>query len=94
VPEKKAVAKSSVPEATEELKMVLCINQELNMGKGKVAAQCAHAAVGVCDKFQRKMPTWFAQWRTSGQAKITLKASGTAMLNDLSKAGEYICGSL
>ena len=27
-------------------KMVLCVNQELGMGKGKLAAQCCHAAVG------------------------------------------------
>jgi peptidyl-tRNA hydrolase, PTH2 family len=31
----------------EELKMVLCVNDALKMGKGKIGAQCAHAAVGV-----------------------------------------------
>lgn len=29
----------------EEVKMVLVVNTELGMGKGKVAAQCGHAAV-------------------------------------------------
>jgi peptidyl-tRNA hydrolase, PTH2 family len=41
--------------------MVLLVNQELKMGKGKMAAQCAHAAVGVLGEFQAKERTWFKQ---------------------------------
>lgn len=30
----------------EPLKMILVVRQDLKMGKGKIAAQCCHAAVG------------------------------------------------
>ena len=35
----------------EEYKMVLCVRMDLKMGKGKMCAQCGHAAVGL-DNFQ------------------------------------------
>ena len=44
-PQPKKRAPAPVPQPTEELKMVLLVNQELKMGKGKIAAQCCHAAV-------------------------------------------------
>lgn len=33
-------------EPEEEYKMVLCVRMDLKMGKGKMCAQCGHAAVG------------------------------------------------
>jgi PTH2 family peptidyl-tRNA hydrolase len=36
----------------DPLKMVLCVRTDLEMGKGKIAAQCAHAAVGMVGKIQ------------------------------------------
>ena len=53
--------------------MVLCVNTSLGMGKGKIGAQCAHAAVGVLQKFARRCGDAFAQWEMSGQPKITVK---------------------
>lgn len=44
------------------------------MGKGKVAAQCSHAAVAAY-KAARKHPKILKAWEESGQAKITLKVS-------------------
>lgn len=41
------VSAASTPVPKEEYKLVLCVNQELKMTKGKVAAQCCHAAVAV-----------------------------------------------
>lgn len=76
------------PAPEEEFKMVLCVNQELKMGKGKVAAQCCHAAVGVVQKFRRRVPSWFKAWEQGGQAKIALKVDSAARLLDLANAGE------
>lgn len=42
------------------------------MGKGKVAAQCAHAAVAAY-KAARKHPKLLNLWEECGQAKITVK---------------------
>ncbi|KAG1681169.1 hypothetical protein FOA52_015612 [Chlamydomonas sp. UWO 241] len=57
----------------EELKMVLCVNEALKMGKGKIGAQCAHAAVGVVERYKAKEQLVFKQWSYFGQAKIALK---------------------
>lgn len=67
--------------------MVLLVNQELKMGKGKIAAQCAHAAVGVMQKFSTKQRTWFKQWEMGGQKKIALKVDSTAALRALDREG-------
>lgn len=42
------------------------------MGKGKIAAQCAHAAVAAY-KSARKHPKILHAWEECGQAKITVK---------------------
>jgi hypothetical protein len=42
-----SVPASNVQASKEEYKMVLCVNTELKMTKGKIAAQCCHAAVAV-----------------------------------------------
>lgn len=43
------------------------------MSKGKIAAQCSHAAVGAFEKAQRKDPEGLKQWQYTGQAKVALK---------------------
>ena len=55
-------------------KMVLVVRTDLQMGKGKIAAQCAHAAVDLYKKASVKTPDLVKQWETFGQAKVTLKA--------------------
>lgn len=67
--------------------MVLLVNQELNMGKGKIAAQCAHAAVGAVTKNATKHRTWIKQWEMIGQKKIALKVPSTAALRDYEAQG-------
>jgi hypothetical protein len=60
---------------SEECKMVLLIRVDLNMSKGKVAAQCCHAALAAYQqavKIQRSK-LWVDNWEYHGQAKITLK---------------------
>ena len=44
------------------------------MKLGKIAAQCAHAAVDLYKKASVKTPDLVKQWETFGQAKVTLKA--------------------
>jgi PTH2 family peptidyl-tRNA hydrolase len=54
-------------------KMVLCVNQELAMGKGKIAAQCCHAAVACYQIAKKQCPGGLAAWERTGCAKIALK---------------------
>jgi peptidyl-tRNA hydrolase len=53
--------------------MVLCVNQELSMGKGKIAAQCCHAAVGCYKRAKKQCPKALQAWEHTGCAKIALK---------------------
>ncbi|ODQ79016.1 hypothetical protein BABINDRAFT_8634 [Babjeviella inositovora NRRL Y-12698] len=68
----------SLNEIPGEVRMALVVRTDLRMGKGKAAAQCAHAAVGC----YRKMTNVNAEsgnlvllnrWLKAGQAKITLQ---------------------
>ena len=54
-------------------KMVLCVNMELKMGKGKVAAQCSHAALGCYKRAIKSCPGGVRAWEVSGCAKIAVK---------------------
>lgn len=54
-------------------KMILCVNTELSMGKGKIAAQCCHAAVGCYKRASKQCPQGVRAWEMSGCAKIALK---------------------
>jgi peptidyl-tRNA hydrolase, PTH2 family len=54
-------------------KMVLCVNTDLNMGKGKIAAQCCHAAVGCYKRSTKHCPSAIRAWEYTGCAKIALK---------------------
>ncbi|KAG0312772.1 hypothetical protein BGZ97_010862 [Linnemannia gamsii] len=57
----------------EEYKMVLVIRTDLNMGKGKAAAQCCHATLANYKELSKKSPKALARWEYFGQAKVTLK---------------------
>lgn len=54
-------------------KMVLIVNQSLSMGKGKIAAQCSHAAVGCYKRARRQCPAGLQAWERTGCAKIAVK---------------------
>ena len=69
----------------EELKLALCVNDSLKMGKGKVAAQCAHAGAGVVEDLAGRDAGRLAAWRRCGQPKIALKAGGDADLRELGR---------
>ncbi len=70
-------------------KMVLVVRGDLGMGKGKIAAQCAHAAVdaykaaaGGSARAKRALSVW----ETTGCTKIALKAGSQAELLALAAA--------
>ncbi|XP_061754199.1 peptidyl-tRNA hydrolase 2, mitochondrial [Nerophis ophidion] len=57
-----------------EFKMILVVRNDLKMGKGKVAAQCAHAAVAAYKQVQRRNPDLLKQWEYCGQPKVVVKS--------------------
>jgi PTH2 family peptidyl-tRNA hydrolase len=67
-----------------ELKQVIVVRSDLAMGKGKIAAQAAHAAISSADKSGYR-----SDWLRQGQKKTVLKASGEKeLLSILQKARE------
>ena len=68
----------------DNYKLILVIRTDLKMGKGKVAAQCAHAAVAAY-KAARKHPKLLNLWEECGQAKITVKVDSEDALIAVAK---------
>lgn len=66
-----------------EYKLVLVVNNELKMGKGKVAAQCAHAAVSAVHRLSLKDPDMLYQWHICGQPKVVVKTESAQSLRQL-----------
>lgn len=65
--------------------MVIVVRNDLKMGKGKAAAQCAHGALGAADKAARRDVETFKIWKENGQPKVVVKAETEEMLMELSK---------
>lgn len=79
----------SLNDVPGEVRMALVIRQDLGMQKGKVAAQCAHAALScfrmiATDEARKSFnPVMVERWLRSGQAKITLKCHGEEDMDEL-----------
>ncbi|KAL9065636.1 MAG: hypothetical protein Q9161_008080 [Pseudevernia consocians] len=73
----------------EECKMVLVVRTDLGMGKGKIAAQCAHATLA-CYKHHLSASSpspspspLLHRWERTGQAKIALQVPSLSQLEEL-----------
>ena len=74
-----------------EIKQVIVVRSDLKMGKGKLAAQVAHAAVDAAETGRRKRPEWYETWRDQGQAKVVVKTEGgEPALKELQKQARSI----
>ena len=56
------------------IKQVIVVRTDLDMGKGKIAAQVGHACVLGAEHVRKSNPDWFSEW-WKGQEKIVLKVS-------------------
>lgn len=71
---------ASMPEAPT---MVLIVRDDLRLSSGKVAVQCAHAAVSCTLAARKSQARLVEQWRQSGARKICLKAENLSELQML-----------
>ena len=55
------------------VKMVIAVRKDLAMGKGKIAAQVAHAAVACTLISMKKNKKTFNEWYETGQKKVVVK---------------------
>eukprot|EP01126_Amoeba_proteus_P007466 TRINITY_DN1268_c0_g1_i2.p1 TRINITY_DN1268_c0_g1~~TRINITY_DN1268_c0_g1_i2.p1 ORF type:complete len:158 (+),score=36.33 TRINITY_DN1268_c0_g1_i2:68-541(+) len=73
----------------EEYKMILAVRTDLKMQKGKMCAQCGHAALGVYRKaVSEKRNLELKSWLSGGQAKIALQCKGEAEMLLLKEAAD------
>ena len=67
----------------KKVKLVLIVNNELKMGKGKIAAQVGHASVKAALLASEKYPAEMQSWLSNGQKKVVLKAQGALELEEI-----------
>ena len=65
------------------MKQAIVVRSDLKMGKGKVAAQVAHASLASAEGARERKSVWYDVWKEEGQAKIVLKVESEAELNEL-----------
>lgn len=67
----------------ENVKMVIAVRKDLDLGKGKIAAQVAHAAVSCALKAEKYEKKLFKEWIKEGQKKVVIRVSNQKELFDL-----------
>lgn len=65
------------------MKMVIVMRTDLNMRKGKMCAQAAHAAVTSVISLMRKVDDNLIQWLDTGQKKIVVGVGSEKELYDI-----------
>ncbi|KAK4401185.1 Peptidyl-tRNA hydrolase 2, mitochondrial [Sesamum angolense] len=69
---------------------VLVVRQDLKMGSGKIASQCAHAATGIYSELMYSHRSLLRQWELCGQPKIVVTCKNQQEMNKLKDAAECI----
>jgi len=72
----------------EEFKMVIVVRNDLKMGKGKIAAQVAHASVNCAFSSKKSKPAKFSKWYDNGQRKVVLKVDSLEELYRLKSVAD------
>ncbi len=67
----------------KEFKLAVVVRDDLELSRGKMAVQVAHAAVSCALKARRGKVNWFNAWLEEGQRKVVLRAAGLEELNEL-----------
>jgi peptidyl-tRNA hydrolase, PTH2 family len=65
------------------VKQAIVVRSDLGMGKGKVAAQVAHASLSAAEASRERREKWYDAWKEEGQAKIVLKVASEPDLRDI-----------
>jgi PTH2 family peptidyl-tRNA hydrolase len=73
-----------------EYKLVVAVRQDLDMSKGKMAVQVAHASVITALKCKSSNAKWFRNWYNEGQKKVVVKADDVEKLLDLQRDAEKL----
>ncbi len=71
----------------EEVKQAIVVRRDLQMGRGKAAAQVAHASCEavfrILDSREPRWMEWLSIWRSTGQLKVVLRVESERELVSL-----------
>ena len=67
------------------MKQAIVVRNDLKMGKGKMAAQVAHASLSAAEEAMRKRAQWYDEWKEGGQRKVVLKVQSEGELHEVLK---------
>jgi PTH2 family peptidyl-tRNA hydrolase len=73
-----------------EFKLVIAVRRDLEMGKGKIAVQVAHATITVSEKAKRYHPDWWRRWYDEGQRKVAVRVNSEVDLRKLHLEAEEL----
>lgn len=66
----------------DNVKQILIVRTDLKMGKGKIAAQCCHGAIGAYKKSSKDK---IRKWENDAYGKVVLKVKTLDELIELKK---------
>lgn len=66
------------------IKQVIVVRTDLEMGKGKIAAQVGHACVLGAEHVRKSHPSWFDEW-WGGQEKVVVKVQSLKELEEIKR---------
>ena len=73
-----------------EYKMVIVTRKDLNLSKGKLAAQVAHAAVTCALETKKNHTKWFSKWMSEGAKKAVVKTESVEDFIDLKRKADEL----
>ena len=68
-------------------KQVLVVRLDMDMGRGKAAVQCAHAAVSAAEEARNHLHGWWKSWMEEGQLKVAVKVPDLDGVLELERKG-------
>lgn len=71
-------------------KQVIVLRADLEMSKGKIAAQAGHAAVSAAEEARKRWHEWWSGWLEEGQRKIAVRVDSEEELLELEKKAKEL----
>lgn len=75
---------------TGQHKLILVVRMDLKMGKGKVAAHCAHATLEAYNRALQEAADDLKSWRRTGQAKVVVKVEDKESLLEVERSAQAL----
>src|SRR2546426_12722169 len=70
-----------------DYKLVIAVRSDLDLSRGKLAVQVAHAAVMAAPQAKARHRKWVAEWIAEGQKKVVVKGGALPDLRSLPAEG-------